>query len=79
MSIPAWKHPPYSAVLLFLLSVLVYGTVRELTAHAAEPPSPTAAIPARAEAQGQLLHTASADTDLGPGEAEPILVQHPGP
>ena len=83
MSIPARKHPLYSAVLLFLLSVLVYGTVRELTAHvahAAGPPAWMAAVPARAGAQDALtLHVANADTDLGPGEAEPMLVQHPSP
>ena len=79
----AQKHPVYSAVLLFLLSVVVYGTVRELAAHvahAAQPPIPMAAIPAQGASGSQLaLHVANADTDLGPGEAEPILVQHPSP
>lgn len=82
MSMTAQKHPVYSAVLLFLLSVVVYGTVRELTAHVAhaQPPIPMAAIPAQGASGSQLaLHLANADTDLGPGEAEPILVQHPSP
>jgi len=77
------KHPVHSAVLLFLLSVVVYGTVRELTAHVAHeaaPPIPMAADSAHGAASSQLaLHAVNADTDLGPGEAEPILVQHPTP
>ena len=83
MSITARKYPVHSAVLLFLLSVLVYGTVRELiahVAHAAEPPAPLAAVPAQGETGGPLtFHVANADGDLGPGEAEPMLVQLPSP
>jgi len=84
MSFPGRTHPVYFAVILFLLTVLAYGAVRQLTArvaHAAERPIPatTAAERAQGDAQGQAtMHVADCDADQGPGEAESILAQHPG-
>jgi hypothetical protein len=69
--------PLFIFVLAVLLTALAYGTVHRLTAHAAR----TAAVTietVRADEQGQMpLHAADCDTDVGPGDAESILAQHP--
>lgn len=75
------EHPLLQLVLCFLVAVLVYGTFRHLTAHAAHPPKVTAAM-ARdlADSQGQMsLHIADPGTDVGPGCDEAALAQHPSP
>lgn len=72
--------PLFTFVLAALLTVLAYGTVRRLTERAARTPVTTQAAPALAEEQGQMpLQAADCDTDVGPGNAESILAQHPTP
>ena len=72
--------PLLTFVLAALLTILAYGTVRRLTEHAARTPVTTRTVPALAEEQGQMpLHTADCDTDVGPGDAESVLAQHPTP
>jgi hypothetical protein len=73
--------PLFTFVLAALVAVLAYGTVQRLTAHAVRPAQATVeAARALAEEQGQVtLHVADCDKDLGPGEAESVLAQHPAP
>ena len=73
--------PLFAFVLVALLAVLAYGTVRRLTAHADRTPTATVeAARALADEQDQMsLHVADCDKDLGPGNAEPVLAQHPAP
>jgi len=74
----AHEHPVHQAVLLLLLSMVAYGMVHALSAHARQrgPSASMPAAPAPAGAEGQLgLHAADADADIGPGEEEPILVR----
>ena len=73
--------PLFTFVLAALVAVLAYGTVQRLTTHAARPVQATVeAARALAEAQGQVtVHVADSDKDLGPGEAESVLAQHPAP
>jgi hypothetical protein len=75
----AREHPLFPLVLLSLLAVLAYGTVRHLSAHAAHPPRATAAMARdRADGQGQMsLHIANPDTDVGPGFDEAAVARHP--
>lgn len=70
--------PLFTFVLAALLTVLAYGTVHRLTEHAARTPVTKETVPALAEEQGQMpSHVADCDTDVGPGDAESILAQHP--
>ena len=73
--------PLFTFVLVALLAVLAYGTVRRLTTRADRTPTATVEdARALAEEQGQVtLHVADCDKDLGPGDAESILAQHPAP
>ena len=73
--------PLFTFVLAALAAVLAYGTVRRLTARADRPPMATIeAARALADEQGQMsLHIADCDKDLGPGNVESVLAQHPGP
>ncbi len=73
--------PLFTFVLVALLAVLAYGTVRRLTAQADRTPTATVeGARALADEQGRVtLHVADCDKDLGPGEAESILAQHPAP
>ena len=73
--------PLFAFVLVALLAVLAYGTVRRLTAHADRTPTATVeGARALADEQGPVtLHVADCDKDLGPGNAEPVLAQHPAP
>lgn len=72
--------PLFTFVLAALLTVLAYGTVRRLAEHAARMPVTSQTVPALAEEQGQMpLHAADCDTDVGPGNAESVLAQHPSP
>jgi hypothetical protein len=75
----AREHPLFPLVLLSLLAVLAYGTVRHLSAHAAHSSRATAAM-ARdlADGQGQMsLHIADPDADVGPGFDEAAVARHP--
>jgi len=71
--------PLFTFVLAALATVLAYGTVRRLTEHVAHTAAVTIqTVPALAEEQGQMpLHAADCDTDVGPGNAESVLAQHP--
>ena len=71
--------PLFTFVLAALVAVLAYGTVRRLTAHTEQAPKATIETArALADEQGQMpIHEADCDTDVGPGQAEPILAQHP--
>ena len=72
--------PLFTFVLAALLTLLAYGTVRRLTEHAARTPVTTQTASEHAERQGQMpLHAADCDTDVGPGNAESVLAQHPTP
>jgi hypothetical protein len=73
--------PLFTFVLTALLAVLAYGTVRRLTAHAAAQPAKVTVQAARTlDEQGPMSsHIADCDADMGPGNAESILAQHPGP
>ena len=73
--------PLFTFLLAALIAVLAYGTVHRLTARADNAPKATVeAARALADEQGPVtLHVADCDKDLGPGEAESILAQHPGP
>lgn len=71
--------PLFTFVLAALATVLAYGTVRRLTENASRTATVTIET-VRADEQGQMSsHTADCDTDVGPGEAESILAQHPAP
>lgn len=74
MAALARKHPLFLVVLWTALAVLALAAGRHLGAHAA---APVPALPRAAVSGGQTLHVASADLDVGPGDAEPALAQHP--
>jgi hypothetical protein len=74
------KHPVYQVVLSFLLALLVFGVMHEVSAHAARqvPPASPATEQAVAKVHTQDdPHLAMAGNDDGPGEAEPALARHP--
>ncbi len=73
------EHPLFHLVMFFLLAVLTYGTVRRLTAHAAQTvPATSAMARALADGQGQMsLHIADPGSDVGPGSDEAACAQHP--
>ena len=77
----AREHPLFQLVLLSLLAVLAYGTVRHLTAHAAHPTQATPAMARElADNQGQMsLHVADPSADVGPGCDEAAVARHPSP
>jgi hypothetical protein len=77
----AREHPLFPLVLLLLLAVLAYGTVRHLTAHAAHPTQATPAMARElADNQGQMsLHVADPSADVGPGCDEAAVARHPSP
>jgi hypothetical protein len=78
----AREHPLFQVVLLSLLAVLAYGTIRHLSAHAAHPPTRATAAIARdlADSQGQIsLHIADPSADVGPGCDEAAVARHPSP
>jgi hypothetical protein len=78
----AREHPLFQLVLLSLLAVLAYGTVRNLSARAAHPTTmATAAMPRDlADSQGQMsLHIADPSADVGPGCDEAAVARHPWP
>jgi len=78
----ARQHPLFQLVLLSLLAVLAYGTVRHLTARAAHPTTTATAAMARdlADSPGQMsLHIADPSADVGPGCDEAAVAQHPAP
>ena len=76
----AREHPLFQLVLLSLLTVLAYGTIRHLSAHAAHPPTKTAAAMDLADRQGQMsLHVADPSADVGPGFDEAAVARHPSP
>ena len=71
--------PLFTFVLAALLTVLAYGTVRRLTENAARTAAGTIET-VLADEHGQMSpHVADCDTDVGPGDAESILAQHPMP
>ena len=71
--------PLFTFVLAFLVGVFAYGTARRLTAHVARPaPATVQAVRALADDHEQMsMHIADGDTDVGPGNAEPLLASHP--
>ena len=74
----AKDHPVFQVVFSLLLAALLYATMREVVAHAARGAVPATRAPQVAPAQ--ILddpHAALADTDLGPGQAEPAVAAHP--
>jgi hypothetical protein len=78
----AREHPLFQLVLLSLLVVLAYGTVRHLSARAAHQNTKATALMARdlADSQGQMsLHIANPAADVGPGCDEAAVAHHPSP
>jgi len=73
--------PLFTFVLAALVAVLAYGTVQRLTTHPTRPVQASVeTASALVEEQGQVtFHVADCDRDLGPGEAESVLAQHPAP
>jgi len=69
------KYPLVKFVVLVVLAVLTYETVRRPGARAAEAPASAVAI--SSDSSFTTFHVADADADVGPGEAEPALAQHP--
>ena len=69
------KHTFLFLVVLSALAVLSSAAVRQVTAHAAVSPA-VHANPQGATTEPQTFHTASADQDVGPGDAEPALAGH---
>jgi len=72
--------PLFTFVLAALLTVLAYGTMRRLGENAARTPVTNETVPAPTEEHGEMSsHVANCDTDVGPGNAESVLAQHPIP
>ena len=68
------KYPLVKLVVLNVLAVLAYDTLRPQPARGAvEPPAVVRAVP-----EQTVWHAADADQDIGPGDAEPALCQHGG-
>ena len=75
MAALARKHPLFLVVLWTALAVLAFAATRRVGVHAAVTPAAGAARAMVSEAQ--TFHVASAELDVGPGDAEPALAQHP--
>ena len=71
--------PLFPFVIAALVAAIAYGTVHRLTEHAARTAAVTIEAAPAAEQERMPLHAADCDTDVGPGDAESILAQHPMP
>jgi hypothetical protein len=78
---PAASRRRWTRAIVPLAAVLVLGSATELLARALR--APPAAVAAEPRLQlgapdPAFVHVADADRDVGPGEAESALAQHPG-